>query len=48
MKGFNFEKNLSHQSQAVESTLSVFEGVELAPPVKIDRLHINPVFNYTS
>src|SRR5690625_3907160 len=48
MKGFNFEKNLSHQSQAVESTLAVFEGVELVPPTKIDRLHINPVFNYTS
>ena len=48
MKGFNFEKNLSHQSQAVESTLAVFEGVELVPPAKIDRLHINPVFDYTS
>src|SRR5699024_10041355 len=48
MKGFNFEKNLSHQSQAVESTLAVFNGVELEPPTSIDRHHINPTFAYTT
>ena len=48
MKGFNFEKNLSHQSQAVESTLAVFEGVELTPPTSIDRQHINSTFEYTT
>ena len=48
MKGFNFEKNLSHQSQAVESTLAVFEGVELTSPTSIDRQHINSTFEYTT
>ena len=48
MKGFNFEKNLSHQSQAVESTLAVFEGIELVPPTSIDRQYINPRFEYTT
>lgn len=48
MKGFNFEKNLNHQTQAVDSTLSIFEGVELVAPSSVDSLYINPIFNYTS
>ncbi|TAH02262.1 MAG: type III restriction-modification system endonuclease [Sphingobacteriales bacterium] len=45
MKGFNFEKNLSHQENAVESTLAVFENLQLHPVVEIDRNYINPVYN---
>jgi len=29
MKGFNFEKNLQHQTQAVESTVAVFENLDI-------------------
>ena len=29
MAGFNFEKNLDHQSQAVKSTVGVFDSVEI-------------------
>ena len=46
MKGFNFEKNLSHQDVAVKSTLSVFEGLGVHPVVKeINKNFINPVYN---
>ncbi len=48
MKGFNFEKNLDHQSQAVESTLAVFENIRLIQPVDVNRQYINPVFDYTT
>jgi hypothetical protein len=29
MKGFNFEKNLNHQSHAVDSTIGVFQDISL-------------------
>ena len=29
MKGFNFEKNLNHQTNAVNSTVAVFENLEI-------------------
>ncbi|CAB5498397.1 Type III restriction-modification system restriction subunit (EC, partial [Bathymodiolus thermophilus thioautotrophic gill symbiont] len=29
MKGFNFEKNLQHQTQAVKSTVGVFDNLEI-------------------
>ena len=45
MKGFNFEKNLSHQESAVESALAVFENMQLHPVSDFDRNHINPVYN---
>jgi type III restriction enzyme len=48
MKGFNFEKNLNHQSQAVESTIAVFENIGLVQPTEVDKNHINPVFDYLS
>lgn len=48
MKGFNFEKNLKHQSQAVESAIAVFENISLVQPTEADKNHINPVFDYTS
>ncbi len=45
MKGFNFEKNLSHQENAVKSTLAVFEGLQVQPITEIDKSYINPVYN---
>jgi type III restriction enzyme len=46
MKGFNFEKNLNHQSQAVESTIAVFEHIRLVQPTEKDKNYINPTFEY--
>ena len=40
MKGIDFEKILTHQSQAVENTLAVFKGLEPAPPISINTLTI--------
>ncbi|APF20293.1 type III restriction protein res subunit [Caldithrix abyssi DSM 13497] len=45
MKGFNFEKNLPHQTRAVESIISVFEGLTIEKPQGINRQYINPVIN---
>ncbi len=45
MKGFNFEKNLDHQTQAVKSTLAVFENLEIHSVVQADKQYINPVYN---
>ena len=46
MKGFNFEKNLAHQTQAVNSTVAVFENLDIAKPVGFDKNYINPRFIY--
>lgn len=43
MKGFNFEKNLQHQSQAVKSTVSVFNNLEIENPKGVDKQFLNPV-----
>lgn len=43
MKGFNFEKNLQHQSQAVKSTVSVFDNLEIEKPKGVDKQFLNPV-----
>ncbi|WP_417874028.1 type III restriction-modification system endonuclease [Xanthomarina gelatinilytica] len=43
MKGFNFEKNLQHQSQAVKSTVSVFNNLEVEKPKGVDKQFLNPV-----
>jgi type III restriction enzyme len=48
MKGFNFEKNLNHQSQAVESTTDVFENIILVQPTETDKNYINPAFDYST
>jgi type III restriction enzyme len=48
MAGFNFEKNLEHQSQAVKSTIGVFNCVEIVKPQGVNREFINPVFNTTA
>lgn len=45
MKGFNFEKNLSHQEKAVISTLAVFENLQQHPISHVDKNYINLVYN---
>ncbi len=44
MTKFNFEKNLSHQTQAVNSTVGVFNSVEITKPQGIEKEFTNPVF----
>jgi type III restriction enzyme len=46
MKGFNFEKNLNHQSHAVDSTIGVFQDISLVQPTEADKNHINPAFDF--
>ena len=45
MARFNFEKNLEHQTQAVKSTVGVFDGVQIEKPQGVNKECINPVFN---
>lgn len=45
-KGFNFEKNLTHQTQAVESTLAVFQNIILQPALAVYKQQVNPSFDY--
>jgi len=45
MAKFNFEKNLEHQSQAVKSTVGVFDGVEIKEPQGAEKQFVNPVFD---
>ncbi|MBV7441365.1 type III restriction-modification system endonuclease [Weeksellaceae bacterium TAE3-ERU29] len=47
-RGFNFEKNLQHQVQAVNSTISVFDGLEIIKPEGVDKPFINPVLDIYS
>lgn len=46
MKGFNFEKNLNHQSHAVDSTIGVFQDISLIQPTEADKNYINPTFDF--
>lgn len=46
MKGFNFEKNLNHQTRAVSSTVAVFEHLESIKPMGADKNCINPLLEY--
>ena len=46
MKRFNFEKNLNHQTQAVNSTVSVFENLDIKDAVGVDKQFINPKFDF--
>ena len=46
MKGFNFEKNLNHQSHAVDSTICVFQDISLVQPTESEKNYINPVFDF--
>ncbi|RDK85355.1 type III restriction-modification system endonuclease [Marinirhabdus gelatinilytica] len=43
MKGFNFEKNLQHQTQAVKSTVKVFDSLEVEQAKGVDKQFLNPV-----
>src|SRR5690554_1483497 len=45
-KGFNFEKNLTHQTQAVESILAVFQNIVLQPALAVFKHQVNPSFDY--
>ena len=45
MAAFNFEKNLSHQDDAVESTLAVFDLLSVHENSDVDKNKINPVYN---
>ena len=46
MKGFNFEKNLNHQSHAVDSTIGVFQDISLVQPTESEKNYINPAFDF--
>ena len=46
MKGFNFEKNLNHQSHAVDSTIGVFLNIPFVKPTEADKNYINPAFDF--
>ena len=45
MKGFNFEKNLQHQTQAVKSTVKVFDSLEVEKAKGVDKQFLNPILN---
>jgi len=42
MNGFNFEKNLNHQTNAVNSTVAVFENLDIKNTVSVNKQFINP------
>ncbi|PIY10503.1 MAG: type III restriction-modification system endonuclease [Flexibacter sp. CG_4_10_14_3_um_filter_32_15] len=42
MKKFNFEKNLHHQTHAVESLLSIFQNLEITEVKGIENSFVNP------
>jgi len=48
MKGFNFEKNLNHQTNAVNSTVAVFENLDIKKASSVDKQFINPEFDLYS
>jgi len=43
MKGFNFEKNLQHQTKAVKSAVGVFDNLEIIKPKGVDKQYVNPI-----
>jgi type III restriction enzyme len=46
MKGFNFEKNLNHQTNAVNSTVAVFENLDIKETNSVDKQFINTEFDF--
>lgn len=48
MAGFNFEKNLDHQSKAVSATVGIFDGLEIIMPNETDKQFINPLIDISS
>jgi type III restriction enzyme len=47
MAGFNFEKNLEHQSHAVAAAVGVFDGVAVEPATGVSAQFANPKFAAT-
>jgi type III restriction enzyme len=47
MAGFNFEKNLDHQSKAVSATVAIFDGLEIVKPKETDKQFLNPLIDKT-
>lgn len=45
MLRFNFEKNLEHQTQAVDSTIGVFNGLEIQKVTGPDSKYVNPIID---
>lgn len=45
MAGFNFEKNLDHQSKAVSATVAIFDGLEIIKAKETDKQFVNPFIN---
>lgn len=43
MASLNFEKNLEHQNKAVESTISIFDNLEIQHSNGLEKEYINPV-----
>ena len=48
MKKFNFEKNLSHQTNAVNNTIAVFENLDIKKANDLNKHFINPEFDLNS
>lgn len=44
---FNFEKNLEHQTKAINAMVGVFEGLHIHPPTGLQRQYINPHIDKT-
>lgn len=44
MKGFNFEKNLDHQQNAVDATIAVFKDLETIESKTLEKQYTNPIF----
>lgn len=47
MNGFNFEKNLLHQTQAVTDIINIFKDLHIDRTENIDKHYENPEFNKT-
>ncbi|MGB0357044.1 MAG: type III restriction-modification system endonuclease, partial [Cytophagales bacterium] len=45
MAQFNFEKNLPHQQRAVESTISIFEGIPIKRQEGTRKEYVNPLLD---
>jgi len=45
MNRLNFEKNLSHQTEAVENTIAVFKNLEIKKDKGVNKNYINPYFS---
>jgi type III restriction enzyme len=46
MEGFNFEKDLLHQKQAIESTFVVFENLRIITPIESEKNYISHTFEW--